>query len=88
MTCEELLAIIQKRAEELHGDRWFAELVKGYVRIAKHHGDDTATVIRRRPQLQRAFDRGSCTVDTLLNLMDAVGLEIRVIAVTREDVTP
>jgi DNA-binding phage protein len=88
MTNLELLNLVRDTAQEKWGDRWMAETVRAYCEVAQRHGDQTATVTRRRPSLERAFKNGSCTVDTLLNLFDAVGLQMRIIKISQQDITP
>ncbi|HEY9663115.1 MAG TPA: hypothetical protein V6C65_32115, partial [Allocoleopsis sp.] len=50
-TGKQILDVIQRRAIERWGDKWMAELVKEYVKIAIANGDENATSINRRPQL-------------------------------------
>jgi len=80
MNCAELIDLVKGRAEERWGDNWLASLVREYVAIAKRDwGDESATVARRRPQLERLFERRNCQVDTLLILLAAVDLKVKLI---------
>lgn len=72
-TGKTILEAIQRRAIDRWGDRWIAELVKAYVQIAIANGDEGATVVKRRPQIERAFKSGGCTLDTAIALAAAVG---------------
>jgi hypothetical protein len=73
-TSRAILDKIQERAIAKWGDRkWLPELVKKYVEIAIENGDEAATAINRRPQVERAFKVGSCTADTLILIAAAVG---------------
>ena len=72
-TCKTVLERIKARAIGQWGERkWLAEVVKKYCQIAKTQGDETATPLARRPQLERAFERGTCTADTLIMLAATV----------------
>ncbi len=72
-TGKDILDAIQRHATERWGQKWMAELVKAYVKIAIANGDETATPVNRRPQLERAFKVGTCTLDTAILLAAAVG---------------
>lgn len=71
-----ILDQIKAKAIALWGDKWMTELTKMYVVIAKANGDDTATPVKRRPQIQRAFQNNGCHSETLLILIQAAGLEV------------
>jgi hypothetical protein len=72
-TCRAVLDRIKARAIGQWGEKkWLAELVKKYCQIAKRQGDETATPLSRRPQLERVFERGTCTADTLMILAATV----------------
>jgi hypothetical protein len=69
-----ILEAIKARAVAKWGEKkWIAELVREYVEISKANGDQVATTINRRPQVERAFKVGSCTLDTAIALAAAVG---------------
>lgn len=69
-----ILERIKSRAIAQWGqEKWIANLVNEYVKIAQANGDDKATAVNRRPQLERAFKVGSCTLDTAIMLAAAVG---------------
>lgn len=70
---KDILEAIQRRAIAHWGEKWIAELVKAYVKIAIANGDEGATVVKRRPQIERTFKTGSCTLDTAIVLAAAVG---------------
>jgi hypothetical protein len=74
---KDILDAIQRRAVERWEKRWMAELVKTYVKIAIANGDETATPVNRRPQLERAFKSGTCTLDTAILLAAAVGCKFQ-----------
>lgn len=68
----DVLKTIRDVAQERWGDKWLPEIVKAYVTIAQSKGDEKATPVSRRPQLERAFERGSCNLDTALMLAASV----------------
>ncbi|GAB4379739.1 MAG: hypothetical protein Kow00121_34490 [Elainellaceae cyanobacterium] len=71
---KDILERIKARAIAQWGqEKWIAGLVNEYVKIAQANGDDKATAVNRRPQLERAFKVGSCTLDTAIMLAAAVG---------------
>jgi hypothetical protein len=71
-TGKEILNVIQRRAMDRWGEKWMAELVKAYVKVANANGDEKATAINRRPQIERMFEAGSCTLDKAIWLAAAV----------------
>ncbi|HEY9877921.1 MAG TPA: hypothetical protein V6D29_05660 [Leptolyngbyaceae cyanobacterium] len=75
---KDILEAVRRRAIEQWGeDKWKANLVREYVKIVKARGltdkDQNATAVNRRPQIDRAFEQGSCTLDTAIALAAAVG---------------
>jgi hypothetical protein len=73
-TSSAILERIKSRAIAQFGeDKWIAGLVREYVKLAQANGDEKATTINRRPQIERAFKVGSCTLDTAIALAAAVG---------------
>lgn len=69
-----ILEAIQRRAIAQWGeDKWLVNLVREYVKIANTTGDTKATPVNRRPQIERAFKVGGCTLDTAIALAAAVG---------------
>jgi hypothetical protein len=73
-TSRAILDKIKEKAIAKWGEkRWVAELVKKYVEIAIENGDESATAVNRRPQVERAFNVGSCSADTLILIVAAVG---------------
>ncbi len=83
-TGKEILEAIRRRAMERWQDKWMAELVKAYVKIAIANGDEGATVVKRRSQLERAFEGGSCTINTLIWLAAAVGCRLQLVCTSVE----
>jgi hypothetical protein len=74
VTAAAILERIKQRSIARWGEeKWLANLVREYVKIAQAQGDDKATPINRRPQIERAFKVGSCTLDTAITLAAAVG---------------
>lgn len=73
----DILEAIQSRAAARWGGKWLAELVKAYVKIAVVNGDEKATAVNRRPQLERAFEVGSCTLTTAIWLAAAVDCQVQ-----------
>jgi hypothetical protein len=61
-----ILEAITCRANDCWGERWIAEIVKAYVKVAIANGDEKATPVNRRPQTKRALKAGSCTLDTAI----------------------
>lgn len=82
-TAAVILKRIEQRAVDRWGeDKWLANLVREYVRLAIAQGDTKATTVNRRPQIQRAFEVGSCTADTLILLAAAVGCRLQMACTT------
>lgn len=68
-TTRAILELIQQRAIARWGDeKWLLELVREYCKITGE-----GTVRTRKSQIERAFEAGSCTVDTAIALAAAVG---------------
>lgn len=83
-TCKAILERIKARAIAKFGEKWLLNLVREYVEIAQQNGDGKATVINRRNQIERAFNVGSCTADTLIQLAAAVGCRFQMICTVEE----
>lgn len=83
-TAREILEAIQRRSTDRWGEKWLAELVKAYVKIAIANGDKKASTARRRPQIERAFEVGSCTLTTLIWLAAAVDCQLQLSCTTVE----
>jgi len=83
-TGREILAVIQQRAIDRWGEKWVAELVKAYVKIAIANGDEKATSVSRRPQIERAFETGSCTLEKAIWLAAAVDCRFRLVCTNVE----
>jgi hypothetical protein len=77
-----ILERIKSRAIARWGEeRWLLELVREYCKIID---DEAATVRNRKPQIQRAFEVGSCTLDTAIALAAAVGCQFQMACNTVE----
>ena len=76
---KDLLDVIQRRATLQWGENWRAELARSTVEILKQKGDTDATYDTRRRQLYRVFETHSCTADTLVALVEAVGCRLQLV---------
>jgi hypothetical protein len=86
MTSKIILDKLREKAIAKWGEkRWVVELVKNYVKIAIENGDESATAINRRPQIERAFNVGSCSADTLILIAAAVGAQFQLAFMTVEE---
>ena len=74
-----VLDAIKTRAIARWGDDWLLEIVREYVRLANAQGDTKATVNNRKSQTQRAFEVGSCRLDTAMLLAEAVGCQFQMV---------
>jgi hypothetical protein len=74
-----VLEAIKARAIARWGDDWLLEIVREYVRLANAQGDTKATVNNRKSQTQRAFEAGSCRLDTAMLLAEAVGCQFHLV---------
>ncbi len=83
-TCKAILERIKARAIQKYGDKWIAGIVRGYVSIAQSQGDEKATTVNRRPQIERVFDQGGCNADTLIMLAAAVGCRFQMVYTIEE----
>lgn len=83
-TGREILEVIQRRAIDRWGEKWVAELVKAYVKIAVANGDEKATSVNRRPQIERALESGSCTIEKAIWLAAAVGCRFQLVCTNVE----
>lgn len=83
-TTQDVLAKIRKRAIAKWGDKWMARLATEYAAIARTRGDEKATAVTRRAQLERAFNRGSCTLETAIILAAAVGCRFQMACIEIE----
>ncbi len=80
-----ILERIKQRAIDRWGDeKWQMHLVREYARLAQAQGDDKATPNARRGQIVRAFEVGSCTLDTAILLAAAVGCRFQMACTTIE----
>jgi hypothetical protein len=53
-------------------DDWLLELVRVYAKL------DSATPVNRRSQIVRAFEVGSCNLDTAILLLESVGCRLKI----------
>lgn len=83
-TCKAILERIKQRAINKYGDKWMAGLTNEYVRLARSRGDKTATAGSRRTQLERIFERESCSADSLIQLAAAVGCRFQMVCTIEE----
>ena len=74
-----VLDSIKARAIARWGDDWLLEIVREYVRLANSKGDTKATVNNRKSQMQRAFEVGSCRLETAMLLAEAVGCRFQMV---------
>ena len=78
-----VLNAIKARAISLWGESdWFPQIVKEYVRLEleQTQGDaKKATYANRRNQIERAFETGSCRLDTSMLLAAAVGCQFQLV---------
>ena len=70
---------LKARAIARWGDDWLLEIVREYVRLANSKGDTKATVNNRKSQMQRAFEVGSCRLETAMLLAEAVGCRFQMV---------
>ena len=81
MDSSEIFEKLETHAISLWGqDKWMSELAKAYAKVSRQRGDAGARVVNRRPQLERAFERKSCNVATLLKICEALNLELKLLA--------
>ena len=89
-TCKDHIAKIEKLAIAKWGEakngygglEWQRSLVERYVELENEENPDEtkkATPNRRRSQIIRALEKGTCTADTLILLYAAVDCEIQVV---------
>lgn len=84
-TGKDVIEAIERRARARWKDKWMAELVKSYVKIVVANGDETATPVNRRPQLERIFKSGGCNLDTAIALAAAVECRFQLACVEVEE---
>jgi len=83
-TCKAILERIKARAIAKFGEKWLLNLVREYVSLSIVNGDEKATVINRRNQIERVFNVGSCNADTLIMLVAAVGCRFQMVCTIEE----
>ncbi len=83
-SCKAILERIKARAVDKFGEKWMAGLTNSYVSLAKSQGDEKATAGSRRSQLERVFENGSCTADTLIMLAASVGCRFQMVCTVEE----
>jgi len=73
-TSKAILEAVQRRAVQRWGEaNWRAELARATVEILRQTTDPEATYENRRRQLYRVFEVWSCTLETAIALVAAVG---------------
>jgi DNA-binding phage protein len=78
---EAAMNVIKRRMEDLDID--LAGLVRLYCDIRQAKGDTKATV-NRRSQLVNALERSNPTLETFLDLVDALDGEIQIVWIDRK----
>ncbi|NJO74187.1 MAG: hypothetical protein HC833_10790 [Leptolyngbyaceae cyanobacterium RM1_406_9] len=78
VTSKTILEAVQRRAVQRWGDaNWRAELARATVEILRQTTDPEATYENRRRQLYRVFEVWSCTLETAIALVAAVGCKFQ-----------
>ncbi|NJP12691.1 MAG: hypothetical protein HC866_27180 [Leptolyngbyaceae cyanobacterium RU_5_1] len=86
---KDLLDVVRKRAIAHWGEKnWRAELARATVTVLQQMGDTDATYETRRRQLYRVFETESCTTDTLLALVEAVGCRLQLVCTEIKIIDP
>jgi hypothetical protein len=78
MKKEQIIAAIQVKAKKLWGEEWLTFLVRAYCQLESAEAGRIIKPVNRRSQIVRAIETGSPSLPSLLRLLEAVGLEIRV----------
>jgi hypothetical protein len=77
-TSKAILEAVQRRAVQRWGEaNWRAELARATVEILRQTTDPEATYENRRRQLYRVFEVWSCTLETAIALVAAVGCKFQ-----------
>lgn len=79
---EAAMDVIKRRMEDLDID--LAGLVRLYCEIRQAKGDTKATPVNRRSQLVNALERSNPTLETFLDLVDALDGEIQIVWIDRK----
>lgn len=85
LTSRVILNKIKERAIAKWGDKWMAKLATEYATIARSRGDEKATAVTRRAQLERAFDTGGCNLETAIMLTEAIGCRFQMAYIEIEE---
>jgi hypothetical protein len=81
-----ILDAIQRRAIAKWGEKkWRVKLVENYVIAAQMEGDIKENIIKRRPQIERALEVGSCKLETAMLLAEAVDCKFQLHCVEIEE---
>lgn len=84
-TSKTILEAVERRAIAKWGEKkWRAELARKTVEIMQAQGDEEATFEGRRSQLYRVFEAYSCTLETAIALVAAVGCRFQMSCTTVE----
>jgi hypothetical protein len=82
-TSAAVLNAIKARAIKTWGEEnWFKSIVNEYVRLEQQRGGEgakKATYVNRRNQIDRAFEVGSCNLETAMLLAAAVGCRFQMV---------
>jgi hypothetical protein len=80
LTAEAVLGKVKELAIAKWGeDDWMARLVQIYAKL------DGTTPVKRRSQIGRVFEVGSCTLDTAILLLECVGCRLKIERTVVED---
>jgi len=85
ITSADIIERIKQEAIARWGEeKWLPNLVRAYVEVAQANGDEKATTTTRRPQIERVFTVGSCTLDTAIKLAATLDCQFQLVRVHRE----
>ena len=76
---KEILEAIKEEAIHLWGKNWFAELVRAYCEVEGEVTGTTPMPKTRRSQLERAFEVGGTSLETVIWLTACVNGELQLV---------
>jgi hypothetical protein len=80
LTSEAILGKVKTLAIERWGeDDWTLQIVRAYAEL------DGTTAKKRRSTILRAFEEGSCTLNTAILLLETVGCKLKIERTVIED---
>jgi hypothetical protein len=79
---EAAMHVVKRRMEDVGVD--LAGLVRLYCEIRQAKGDTKATPVNRRSQLVNALEKSNPTLETFLDLVDALDGEIQIVWIDRK----